>query len=291
LAHRSTTKTERSDVDYPLWRKKVDNTVFRDGVTPIPDWASRMWNLRDHFPHKLSKRDPHSKVSIMFSGSTFEGNISTVKSKSSDRRPFRFHFGGKLCLKLKEVFLMSYMRDLESRLSDASANIEKDIPFWEFLDIEFDDTNKSFHLTAHYTQQPTFPELFKRITYSPVLTRIDEEVNGKSGFRISKQGWLPRSNYKGEGDVENVIYMLADTKNKLAYIGEAKHLVRRFNQGHDAILGWDYYRYDMLPPMNRETRVALERMMIRAFASVIPNSRVRSLDMSDWRLVNKKIDD
>ena len=42
--HRSA-RTERSDIEYPLWRKKVDNSIFRSKGTTVPMWACRMWEL------------------------------------------------------------------------------------------------------------------------------------------------------------------------------------------------------------------------------------------------------
>lgn len=59
--------------------------------------------------------------------------------------------------------MMSFMRDLESRLRKDKERIEDDIPFWEFIDLEFDKNNRIFHLTAYYTQKPSFPELFRRL--------------------------------------------------------------------------------------------------------------------------------
>ena len=85
--------------------------------------------------------------------------------------------------------------------------------------------------------------------------------------------------------------MLVDTSARLLYIGEAENLIRRFNAGHDVIRNWDHYRYDQLPPMTKRQRVALERMMIRAFASVLENKkRIPTQAISDYQLVNDKID-
>ena len=56
---------------------------------------------------------------------------------------------------------MSYMRDLESRLSDATVDIEQETPFWELLDIEFDLNSRAFHLSAHYTQRPVYISMIK----------------------------------------------------------------------------------------------------------------------------------
>jgi hypothetical protein len=35
---------ERDDVKFPMWRKKIDSTIFESG-TPIPQWVAKMWDL------------------------------------------------------------------------------------------------------------------------------------------------------------------------------------------------------------------------------------------------------
>ena len=90
---------------------------------------------------------------------------------------YRLSFDENLARALAETFVMTNMRELERQLRAASgdtANVEKDIPFWEFLDIEFDGEKKTkkFYLTAHYTQQPSFPALFKRMIGSPTLLTV-----------------------------------------------------------------------------------------------------------------------
>ena len=54
------------------------------------------------------------------------------------------------------------MRSLEERLAEKKqVDIEKEIPFWEFLDIEFDADKRAFHFLTYYTQKPSFPNLFE----------------------------------------------------------------------------------------------------------------------------------
>ena len=44
-------------------------------------------------------------------------------------------------------------------------------------------------------------------------------------------------------------------------------------------------------PMTKKQRVAFERMLIRVFASVLPNKReVPTMEISTYRLTNEKID-
>lgn len=51
-------KTERSDVQFPLWRKKVDSSLFKYKGTTIPIWVCKMWNISKQFYHCNSKSDP-----------------------------------------------------------------------------------------------------------------------------------------------------------------------------------------------------------------------------------------
>ena len=284
--------TERTNVDFPLWRKKVDSSLFSHKVTTIPKWVCRVWNLDNVFPGLKGKRDPKSKILITLNNKTYEGQVTCSWPKKRADKVYRLWFGDDLIAELKEVFLMSFMRDIENRLRpDIGSDIEKEIPFWEFLDIEFDEGSKSVHMIPHYTQVPTFPELFRRLTYSPALKRIDDELAEKTVIQIHKQNWRPREEFEVEIGAENVIYMLIDTKEKLFYIGEADRLVQRFRAGHPSISNWNFYRYDVLPEELRESRAALERMVIRNFAAVLPNKRsVRTMKISEFRLANDKID-
>ena len=45
---------------------------------------------------------------------------------------------------------MSHMRDIEAALRGDVGYIEKEIPFWEFIDIEYDAEDCEFIFTAHY---------------------------------------------------------------------------------------------------------------------------------------------
>jgi len=88
---------------------------------------------------------------------------------------------------------MSYLRSLETSLSPLkTADIEKAIPFWEFLDIEYDNSKRLFKFCAYYTQEPSFPEFFKRLAQSSAIQMIEDEIFGKCEERIHKQDWMPR---------------------------------------------------------------------------------------------------
>jgi hypothetical protein len=184
------------------------------------------------------------------------------------------------------------MRSLEQRLTaQAEEDIEKKIPFWEFLDIEYERRTRHFRFVAYYRQEPSFPNLFERLIDSPGMKRIADELDGKNEKGIHKQDWRPRAQLAFEIGATNVLYFLLDSQHKLLYIGEAKDLVSRLNQPHLSIPHWDFFRYSALPDQLASFRVALERMLIRDIAGLVPNKKsVQSMSIEGFQLANDKID-
>ncbi|GIR87086.1 MAG: hypothetical protein CM15mP86_05450 [Gammaproteobacteria bacterium] len=54
---------------------------------------------------------------------------------------------------------MGHMRDIEAALRGDVGDIEKGVPFWEFIDIEFDQKSKIFFYRFTNTP-PMFPGIF-----------------------------------------------------------------------------------------------------------------------------------
>lgn len=284
---------ERDDIDHPIWRKKVDSSFLNNTVTPIPKWLWEVWAIKSVFNSVSSKNDSKSEVTVFFEGNTYKENV-TLSTQDGGQIFCRLHFSQNLHSLLKERFLMTYMRSVEGQIRKSQGSkqdIELDIPFWEFIDIEFDSSNKHFVFTCHYHQQPIFPKLFKKLISSPSIKKIDDGLNGKEANRIQKQNWKPRAEYKTEIGAENVIYTLIDTKNQLIYVGEAKKLIARFDSGHPDIKRWDYYRYNVLPKSLEEYRVTIERMAIRDLAGLLTNKGdISRVEIAPFKLANRKID-
>lgn len=253
-----------------------------------------MWGIQDDFSNCTSKKDPSAKVQIEFHKKKFDGWVTIAREKR--RTPaYRLWYSDLLSYELKDVFLMSFIRDIEDRLrkakGDRQTNIEDEIPFWEFLDIEYDKDTRIFRFEAYYTQKPAFSEFFKRFIGSPGMHKIDDELNEKPQFRIYKSRWRPREEMETELDENNVLYTLIDTQNKLLYVGEAANLKGRLRQDHPSIPDWDHFRYNVLPDEIAHHRRTLERMVIRDFASVLENKEnIDSVKISEYKLANDKID-
>ena len=292
---KNTSISERSNIRHDMWRKKVDNSLFRYGGTTIPKWIASRWKLEKHFPDvkgRSSKNNKNTETTVFFSNKNYKGNLTCSFPKKRASKVHRLWLSEELIDELKKVFVMSHMRDIESALRGDVGDLEKEIPFWEFLDIEFDPKQKLFIFTAHYKHEPMFPELFKNLAGSPTLKVIEDAISDKQGFRIHKQDWKPKEKLETEIGALNAIYILLNKKNKLIYVGEAKDIRKRLKQKYPSIPNWTHYRYDALPKNTpNNVRVSIERMVIRSYASPLGNKfNAESIEISNYRLANDKID-
>jgi hypothetical protein len=287
-------KLERSDIEHPLWRKKVDASVFKDAATPIPKFLWKVWGIEQLFERIDGESVREVPVRVVYDKKVFLGaRILYSPTKSM----YRLFFTKPLGNALKDVFVMSYMRSIEQDLRKSKAqyegvDIEEEIPFWEFLDIEFNVEEREFRFKAYYTQKPVYTELFQELVKSHTLRRIDDDLHDKDPYRFTKGVWRKREELGSQVEAMNVIYNLIDTKNRKIYVGEAESLTKRLKQERESIQDWDFYRFDTLPEgLSKRQRIAIERLIIRIFASFFEStSEVKSMKVSDFILANKKID-
>tara|TARA_B100001123_G_scaffold106380_1_gene123725 strand:+ start:696 stop:1589 length:894 start_codon:yes stop_codon:yes gene_type:complete len=291
----NTSTGERSNVRSGMWRKKVDNSLFRYNGTTIPKWVASQWDLEKYFPDvegTLRKGDANSISSIVFNNQSYIANITCTFPKRRADKVHRLWQSEQLTDELKSVFVMSHMRDIESGLRGDVGDLEKEIPFWEFIDIEFDPNSRGFLYTPHYRQEPMFPQLFHNLSGSPALKVIEDEIEEKKAFRIHKQDWKLKTDLETEIGAFNAIYTLLDINNQLIYVGEARDLRKRLRSRYPSIPNWTHYRYDVLPSDTPDDmRVSIERMVIRSYASLLQNkSGIDTKDISSYSLANDKID-
>jgi hypothetical protein len=71
---------------------------------------------------------------------------------------------------------MSYMRSLEGALGDAS-DVEASIPFWEFLDIEFDPTERCSD-SLRTTPCDLLFHIYFNVCLAPAIA-IEDELGAK----------------------------------------------------------------------------------------------------------------
>lgn len=277
-------KTERSNVEFPMWRKKVDDSLLHDYMTPIPNWLSNVWDLELFTSN--SKKEDSTKVEIIFEKLTYSGNITKTESKKRTHR--RLFFEDELGNRLKHTFLKSYVKSIERKISKNKSDLNVD---WEFIDIEFDSKSNIFFFTAHYKTTVEFPNLFKQLVDSHILADIESRLDNHK-TSIFKSDWKERYQLDKEIDAKNVIYNLIDVENHKFYIGESNSLLKRLSVERPEIPNWTHYRFDVLPPsFGRIDRLAIERLIIRMFATVLESTHGKGIKISNvFTLANKKID-
>lgn len=272
----------------------MDGSLVRLGYTPVPLWVARMWGLPDAFASVSSRGDPGATIACTFAGEAYGAEIVPHRQG----RHHRLFLQEELRAALARTFLMSYMRELDTKLREVDApggarsrDHETERSFWEFVDLEFDVGNRHLRIVAHYVQRPDFPHLFTRLAGSPPMRRIADELRGKGEVRIHKQPWRERARFETEIGARNVVYMLADCANGLFYVGEAEDMVARFRRGHTPIPNWTHYRYDLLPQPLAATRVTIERMLICDVDAILGRwATDLPVAPGGFRLVNSRID-
>ena len=287
-------KLERRNIKHPLWRKKVDKTLLVDGISPIPSTWVDVWNIENTFPKSRVNNSGEGQIEILYKKNIYKGVIFWTKRPTSIFYRFKI-LDRKLINLLKQTYNSSYIRIIEGELrksKNPDCSIEEEIPFWEFIDIEFDYNKNLMLLTAHYIQKSLYNELFKELAKSHAIEEIENRVFDSIDFNIVKSTWKEKNSLSTQIDFKNVIYNLIDTINKEIYIGEATSLKDRVVEKRNEIPNWSHYRFDSLPQgLTRKQRIAIERLIIRTFASFFKNNKgIESFEISDFILKNKKID-
>lgn len=277
-------KKERKNVEFPMWRKKVDDSLLNENITPLPNWLINIWDLKEFSSNSI--KDPTSRVCVIFENKVYNGHITNTSRGNSSIK--RLNFDYELGAMLKQKFLKSYVRSVERKISKINSENEDD---WEFLDIEFDGTNNTFYFTAYYTSKVDYPNLFKQLIDSHVLFDIENKLKNKQ-LSIFKSDWKQKSELNEEIDAKNVIYNLIDIETHKFYVGESKSLLSRLSVKRPEIPNWTHYRYDKLPDsFGKDERIAIERLLIRTFASVLKSPISKEINISNlYTLANKKID-
>ena len=288
-------KLERKNIKHPLWRKKVDKTLLIEGVSPIPSNWVDIWQIEKTFSKSIGIKSDEGLIEVIFKNKAYKGVIYRTKRRNS-KNFFRFKIlDNKLINKLKQEYNSSFVRIIEGELrglNNPDCKIEDEIPFWEFVDIEFNHVKRQVILTAHYVQKSLYNELFKELAKSNAIEEIENRVFNTTDFKIVKSHWKEKRSLNTQLDFKNVIYNLIDINNKQIYIGEANSLKDRVVESRSEIPDWTHYRFDSLPDgLTKKQRIEIEKLIIRTFASFFINTKdIDSFEVSDFKLKNKKID-
>lgn len=294
---------ERNNIRHTMWRKKVDNSIFSSGHIVIPKAYVKQWRLEVLFRDN-GKNAETWPIEVQFGTKIYNGKVfyrPPTKARSSVQH--KILIKEDLIEDLKKAFLMSHIRWLEVELrkqggkksAQASKETERETPFWEFIDIEFDYENKQFIFTDYYKQEAYFPEVFKHLIGSPKLKQIEGSIFNNFETIIN-QDWKKKDELVTELGAKNVIYTLLDEVNKRIYVGETGQdlkirLADKEHYKNAGIPNWTHYRFEVLPSsIETKARKEIEDMTIRAYATLFSNTKnVKSFKISDYKLVNRKI--
>ena len=294
---------ERNNIRHTMWRKKIDNSIFSSGHIVIPKAYVKQWRLEFLFRDN-GKNAETWPIEVQFGTKIYNGKVfyrPPTKARSSVQH--KILIKEDLIEDLKKAFLMSHIRWLEVELrkqggkksAQASKETERETPFWEFIDIEFDYENKQFIFTDYYKQEAYFPEVFKHLIGSPKLKQIEGSIFNNFETIIN-QDWKKKDELVTELGAKNVIYTLLDEVSKRIYVGETGQdlkirLADREHYKNAGIPNWTHYRFEVLPlSIGTKARKEIEDMTIRAYATLFSNTKdVKSFKISDYKLVNRKI--
>ncbi|MHC8863705.1 GIY-YIG nuclease family protein [Arenicellales bacterium IMCC57338] len=285
-------KLERSNVDLPLWRKKVDATIVISGETPVPNWVAAMWGVDPDSVPASSRNDAKSQFDVKFKSKRYLANLY-LKKTNKERSRFYLSFDSNLGDTLAHTFSMTWARAVEGELRTSEPNFiaENAIPFWEFLDIECDVVKRELKLTAHYRQEPIFPSLFQALLSPESRNALENAISKPEGKgRMSLSGWIPRKQLTAYRAINHAVYVLLDRKAKLIYVGQAgASLVDRLRPNtHPNIDNWDHFSFCEVPKSVFHSLNTFESMLIHHFALIFDNNLGLSGDLQpDYTLVNR----
>ena len=125
--------------------EKMDGSCLVSG-TVIPNWVvDNVFNIRGRFS-KREKSNPLSQAHISINhGGGKAQHAATVTTRCGGIPVMRLYFGDDVASWLKDVYRMTYARYVERLKHDINGpTIEKLIPFWEFIDIEWEEAFRRF---------------------------------------------------------------------------------------------------------------------------------------------------
>lgn len=260
--------------------KKVDKSILMGSRFTIPQENLGMFlQGEDILPGK--NRD----IKIIFRKKEYSGVIRHVNQKKSNKvYQVQWHQDKKLQLELKKEFVQSYiaiMSDIYQKKITSNKRYRTNLAGGEQEVIKIIEIDKNkFEIKSPYSN------LFQKLIENNVFAWIDQ--NEEETKMITKETeWHDISELKNHEDERYVIYYLLDDKNKKIYIGSSKRLGDRVRPGRKEIPNWNKFRYEILNPNYYSMLKEIEYHSIVNFARFIKNPKIKSMDISDYALVNK----
>ena len=270
--------------------KKVDKSLLMGARFTIPQENLGMClQGEDIFPGK------NREIKIIFNKKEYSGVIRHVnQTKSNKVYQIQWHQDKKLQLELKKEFVQSVqsyiaiMSDIYQKKLTSEKKYRTNLAGGEQEVIKIIEVDKNiFKIESFIKIKSPYSNLFKKLIENNVFAWIDKSAE-ETRMIIKETEWYDISELKNHEDVRYVIYYLIDDRNKKIYIGSAKRLGNRVKPGRQEIPDWNKFRYEILNPNYYGMLREIEYHSIDNFARFIKNSKMKSIDISDYVLTNKK---
>lgn len=266
--------------------KKVDKSILMESRFTIPQENLGMFlQGEDILPGK--NRD----IKIIFNKKEYSGVIRHVNQTKSDKvYQVQWHQDKKLQLELKKEFVQSYiaiMSDIYQKKPTSNKRYRTNLAGGEQEVIKVIEIDKNiFEIESFIKVKSPYSNLFQKLIENNVFAWIDKNEE-KTKIIIKETEWYDINELKNHEDEKYVIYYLLDDKNKEIYIGSAKRLGDRVKPCRKEIPNWNKFRYEILNPSYCNMLKAIEYHSIANFARFIENPKIKSINISNYVLVNK----
>jgi len=270
--------------------KKVDRSLLEWGVTLPKEY------VKSFEKSNLVKLGSSKKINVVFDKEEYQIRLSYVKRKKyKPVYQLRWDTNRELLKRLRKTFIQSYtILKSQKELFDISKKKRK------YFRTKLMGGQQEVLIIKPITGNKIKFEVFIRVEneWNTLFERLaDENVFGwlfdkNKNYLISRStNWINVKDFKKHKEAVNVIYYLANTDKKLLYIGKAENLGKRVKPGrkHQNMPGnWDKFRYDIVKSEYSNILERIEDHTIRAFASILHNSKgFSTLDMGEFKLMNK----
>jgi len=137
---------ERSDVQFPLWRKKVGPVIATARCDNAPVVGLPDVGIQEDFQGVESRTKPEGPVRVRLAGvNGIQEGWVTCLTKGRGNALFRLFLDETAKRWLRRAYPMTHLRAIETVLAGQGNQVsDVGIPSWEFLDIEYDRNQKEF---------------------------------------------------------------------------------------------------------------------------------------------------
>jgi hypothetical protein len=270
--------------------KKVDISLLTWGFTIPYDYEE------DFDPDRSIRPGGRKPTKILLGNKKYSGFIYN-KSQTKRARGHVYQViwdqDRELVKKLRKTFIQTYIAT--STQKDEALKVGKKKTrtrlegAQELITIE-PRPNGDIVLSVFFRVEDQWTKFLEKLVEENVFPWLMWGAKSKEDIYQRSTDWYPIKSLPQHASIENVIYYLADTKNKEFYVGKAIRLGDRVKPGRPEIPGWNKFRYDVVRPQYASLLPRLEENTIRALAYVLLTERHHpSLEISTYKLNNKMI--